>query len=656
MQELNAQQREAVEYTEGALLVFAGPGSGKTTVTAHRVAHIINTSLALPSEILAVTFTTKAAREMRQRIQGLLPAGSGQPTVRTFHSFCFQLLQRDGGALALVRPGFTVKFHLLDESDQKLIIRNCCRELNYAKHDITSFDDIKDRISAAKTRNQNPDEFAAQAKNEKDKRFAAIYKAYEAALRRENALDYDDLIGETVRLLNSHAPTLRAWSQRLKYILVDEYQDTNENQYRLIRLLAKGHGNVCVVGDDDQSIYSWRGANFTKILKFESDFPNAKTVHLNQNYRSSGNIVAMNRAVIETNRYRKDKELWTAFPPGHKVSVYTAPSADAEAAFVASAAEEFLRDNPTAHVGILYRAHTLSRKIEEAMRRRQLPYDITGGLSFYEYEEVKDTLAYLRVATDDSDSISLLRIINKPIRGIGPETVGKLQQYARDHNLNLREALERAHKPPALVALRHLISSLSGEAASPLPDLLDAIEARIKYRSWIQNHRGDLLPDDIERKLTNLRELRSMAMESVARGESTTEFLDNIALIETPEPGNKKARAHLMTAHRAKGLEFPLVFVTGLEDGMFPSTRAEDMEEERRVFYVAGSRAMAKLILTWAKSRVYQGKWQQSEASRFLREVPGHLIDWVGLAGFVHEEWEDDDRDDREDGRGADLA
>jgi DNA helicase-2/ATP-dependent DNA helicase PcrA len=639
LQGLNAQQREAVTQTEGPLLILAGAGSGKTRVITHRIAYIITQRHVPPSAVLAVTFTNKAAGEMRERVNALLsdvPLESS-PNVSTFHSFCVRLLRRDGEPLAKIRPGFTRRFSIYDDEDQLAIIKSAYRTLGLDEKEFMQYRAALSRISHSKNRNETPDDLYKKAVNKESEALAALFAEYEKALRNANALDFDDLLLEAVRLLRHDQPTRDAWNRRLSYVMIDEYQDTNRSQYELMRLLTEQHQNICVVGDEDQSIYSWRGADIRNILDFERDFPKAKVIRLEQNYRSTKNILAAAGAVVENNKARKGKKLWTESGAGDLLGLYAGFDAENEALFIADATEKYLASNPTDHVAVLYRTNSQSRQIEEALRRYGRKYNVVGGFSFYQRAEIKDTIAYLKLSVSNSDSVSLLRVINTPARGIGRTTVEQIEKYAREHGVNLWEAIERivedqqlsTRSQSSLVVFRNLVQELSLVASTAtLPDLTRFILDRTGYRRMLQQEKSP----DSEARVENLDELINAAAEAAERGEDVGDFLDHAALVADADAYDDKAPVTLMTLHNAKGLEFPLVFLSGLELGLFPHSRSMDseemLEEERRLCYVGMTRAEKRLVLTWARyrRRFGGGEQERSTPSWFLSEVPEHLI------------------------------
>jgi len=636
---LNEQQREAVMCTEGPLLILAGAGSGKTRVITHRIAYIVTARHVPPSAILAVTFTNKAAREMRGRVAALLEdAGlDSTPRLSTFHSFCVRLLRMDGDPLAKIRPGFTRRFIIYDEDDQLAIVKAAYRTLGLEEKEFMQYRAAISRISHSKSMKLAPADLYKQAANPETEKLASIFEQYEKALHAANALDFDDLLLEAVRLLRHDAATREAWNRRLGYVMVDEYQDTNRSQYELMRLLSESHRNVCVVGDEDQSIYSWRGADLRNILDFEHDFPNARTIRLEQNYRSTKNILAAAGAVVENNKARKGKKLWTDAVPGEMVGLYAGHDDRNEALFVADRIESHLAAHPGDQVAVLYRTNSQSRQIEEALRTYGRKYNIVGGFSFYQRAEIKDVVAYLKLAASNTDTASLLRVINTPARGIGRTTVEQIEQYAREHGRNLWESAERlidegqlsARSQSSLANFRNLIQELSLVAASsPLPDAIRFVLDRTGYRKMLdQEH-----TPESQTRIENLDELINAGAEAAESGKTLSDFLDEAALVSDADAFEETALVHLMTLHNAKGLEFPLVFLTGMEMGLFPHSRSMDseaaLEEERRLCYVGMTRARQRLVLTWAKYRRRFGGGEQTRStpSWFLGEIPARLI------------------------------
>jgi DNA helicase II / ATP-dependent DNA helicase PcrA len=645
---LNPRQREAVQHVEGPLLILAGAGSGKTRVITHRIAHLMSAHKVPGWAVLAVTFTNKAAGEMRDRVHSLVdPAGQSAPTVATFHSFCVRLLRRDGAPLSQVRRGFTPRFTIYDDDDQVSIIKGVYKQVGlddkFMQHRAAL-----SRISHAKSHKQSPEELAASATDPATERLAKVYELYQARLLESNALDLDDLLIEAVRLLQNDAPTRERLSRHYEFLMVDEYQDTNRSQYELMRLLTGENRNVCVVGDEDQSIYGWRGANIRNILDFERDFPGAVTIRLEQNYRSTKTILDAASAVVANNTERIGKWLWTESAAGEKVTLYEAPDAENEALFIADTIENRLARNPKDRVAVLYRTNAQSRQIEEALRRYGRKYIVVGGFSFYQRAEVKDIVAYLKVLVTPSDSVSLLRIINTPARGIGRTTIEQIEQYAQQHQLSLWVALERmleerafpGRADAALAAFHRMIEELSaGVESRPLRDTVKAVLEQTGYQKMLE----DEGTEEARNRLANLEELLNAAADSSERGESLRDFLDHAALQSDADTVDERATVSLLTMHNAKGLEFPIVFIAGLEEGLFPHSRSlvseSAMEEERRLCYVGMTRAEKKLYLSWARSRRRYGGGQPEPTihSRFLKEVPRALLDPVrGDQGHVN--------------------
>jgi ATP-dependent DNA helicase UvrD/PcrA len=644
---LNPRQREAVEHVEGPLLVLAGAGSGKTRVITHRVAHLMTACRVPGWAVLAVTFTNKAAGEMRDRVRSLVSTGpEGAPTVSTFHSFCVRLLRRDGAPLAALRPGFTSLFTIYDDDDQiavlKAVYRNLGLDDKFMQHRAAL-----SRISHAKSHKQSPEDMARAATDPTTTRLATVYERYQARLCESNALDFDDLLLEAVRLLAHDDQTRERLNRRYEFVMVDEYQDTNRSQYELMRLLTEDRKNICVVGDEDQSIYGWRGANIRNILDFERDFPGAITIRLEQNYRSTKTILEAASAVVAHNTERIGKWLWTEAGAGETITLYESPDSENEALWIADTVEKHLSRQPKQRVAILYRTNSQSRQIEEALRRYGRKYIVVGGFSFYQRAEVKDILAYLKVLVSPQDSISLLRIINTPARGIGRTTIEQMEQYALAHQLSLWSALERMleeHAFPgraeaALSAFHRMILDLSaGVETRPIADTLAEAIERTGYRKMLEEEGTE----DARSRLGNLDELLNAAADASERGEGLRDFLDHAALVSDADSADERVPVSLLTMHNAKGLEFPVVFIAGLEEGLFPHSRSLDsesaMEEERRLCYVGMTRAETKLYLSWARyrRRFGGGLPEVSLSSRFLKEVPANLIERVrGDQGHV---------------------
>ena len=634
--DLNPAQREAVTTTEGPLLVLAGAGSGKTRVITYRIAYLIEQHKARPDEILAVTFTNKAADVMRQRVEQLVPGSlAAAPWTSTFHSFCARLLRREAPLLGLPRD-----FSIYDDTDQERLARGLLKEFGEDDRAWTARG-VLERISRAKTAGRTPADWVASG-NPLERRQAELFRRYQEGLRAAHALDFDDLLLEAVRLLAEHPEARGRWQERFRYLLVDEYQDTNRPQYELLRWLAEAsesgkRPNLCVVGDEDQSIYGWRGADYGNIFRFEQDFPGARLILLEQNYRSTQPILDAATAVIQNNRSRKGKVLWSEEKTGSKTRVYEAADAEAEAQFVAERLWQYRRQAPLQHLAVLYRTNAQSRLYEEALRRLDLPYRLVGGFSFYKRAEVRDLLAYVRAARNPLDTQSLLRILNVPPRGIGSATVEALLAYARDHTLPLAEALELEGNE-RVQKFRELLESLCGALATKsFPEALEFILEASGYERWLEEQGTP----EAEDRRENLRELIAAAEDSEARGETPGDFLDRAALVSDADDYDASAAITLMTLHSAKGTEFDVVFLVGLEEGLFPHSRSldtdADLEEERRLCYVGMTRAKRELFLVragWRRAWGGEGNGE-TEPSRFLLEVPESLVERLGPGAAV---------------------
>lgn len=662
LSQLNPQQREAVTSSDGPLLILAGAGSGKTRVIAHRIAYLIAERSVWPRNILAVTFTNKAAEEMRKRVTKLiegLEIGSA-PLISTFHGLCVRILRRDIEAL---NAGYTRSFTIYDQDDTVRLTRNSIRDLGMDDKQLTPRS-VQSTISAAKNRGEDAESFAARAHfiDERRASIARVFQLYEERLHKNNALDFDDLLIKTVRLLRDVAEVRERYNDRFRYLLVDEYQDTNQLQFGLIRLLTEKQQNICVVGDPDQSIYRWRGADITNILKFEEHFPSAKVIRLEENYRSTQNILDLASGVIKHNIERKEKALWTQNPAGEKIRYYQALDAESEARFVAGKIQEHLRSNPDLRAAVLYRTNSQSRVFEEAMRRAGLAYNIVGGFSFYERMEVRDIISYLKLAMNPHDSIALQRVINTPPRGIGKMTLDEIENRTRELGISHWDAIsdliadERRLSARAIAALANfqrivnqlavkveqiLFTNAGGpssedesesriESASPVSDLVKAAILDTGYENALKSENSD----EAEGRLENLQELVNAAVDYDEQGaEGLRDFIDHSALVADTDQYKADVPVTLMTAHSAKGLEFPLVFLVGLEDGLFPHSRslsdASDIEEERRLAYVAMTRAERFLYVTHAVKRRVYGEELASEPSQFLNEMPLELIEDV---------------------------
>ena len=574
---------------------------------------------------------------MRQRVTSLVGESDwkSRPQVSTFHSFCVRLLRRQGGALAGIRPGFTRTFNIYDEDNQLALVKSIYKQFGLDEK-FLQYRTALSRISNSKCQKKTPAEMYQAAKDPAGSRLASIYEQYEGRLRQANALDFDDLLLEAVRLLQHDVETRRRLSQDLQFLLIDEYQDTNRNQYELIRLLADTHDNVCAVGDEDQSIYGWRGADIRNILDFERDYPNAVVIRLEQNYRSTKNILESASAVVANNKERKGKWLWTEAGEGEKIGLYEAWDGENEALFIADTIQTLLGRQPEARVAVLYRTNFQSRQIEEALRRYGRKYLVVGGFSFYQRAEIKDLLAYLKALVSPQDSINLLRIVNVPARGIGKTTVDHLESFALENGLSVWSAMGRlldegkfpTRASAALRVFVELIEELSADISTrSLADTLRQVVDRTGYRKMLE---ADPSPES-ESRLANIEELLNAAAEASERGEGPTEFLDHAALVAQSDDLDESAQVSLLTIHNAKGLEFPIVFLSGMEEGLFPHSRSIQspgmLEEERRLCYVGMTRAQQRLYVTWARSRRRFGGGSPEPClpSRFLREIPDKL-------------------------------
>ncbi|MBX9599931.1 MAG: UvrD-helicase domain-containing protein [Bryobacteraceae bacterium] len=635
---LNPQQRQAVEHVEGPLLLLAGAGSGKTRVITHRIAHLVTAHRVPGPAVLAVTFTNKAAGEMRDRVEKLLGGASyGLPEVSTFHSFCVRLLRREGAPLAAIRPGFTTRFNIYDDDDQIALLKQAYRALGLDEK-FMPYRTALSRISHAKSNHTAPEDMARNAQDPLTQRLASVYERYEGGLRQANALDFDDLLLEAVRLLRHSAEVRDRLNWRIEFLMVDEYQDTNRSQYELMRLVSQERKNICVVGDEDQSIYGWRGADIRNILDFEKDFPDARVIRLEQNYRSTKNILEAASAVVANNKERKGKWLWTDSGEGDRIGLYEALDGENEALWIADTIERHMDRNPDERIAVLYRTNFQSRQIEEALRRHRRRYIVVGGFSFYQRAEVKDILCYLRALASPHDSIALLRILNVPARGIGKTTIEQIEAQAAQNQLSLWDAIARMLEEGALPgraeaavgAFRRMMEELAGESgAKPLNDFVRGVMERSGYEKMLA---ADESPD-AESRMENLNELVNAAAEAAERGETLADFLDHAALVADADQVDERAPVSLLTVHNAKGLEFPVVFLAGLEEGLFPHSRSLNsesmLEEERRLCYVGMTRAQKKLYLSCARyrRRFGGGPAEPSLRSRFLREVPATLVE-----------------------------
>ena len=716
LDQLNPQQREAVETIRGPLLILAGAGSGKTRVITYRIVHLMENCGVSPDSILAVTFTNKAAQQMADRVEALAGSRSlAKPLISTFHSFCLRVLRRDIERLNLPGlPAYSRSFTVYDESDQLQLVKRSLKQLQLDDKTLTPRS-VLSRISWAKNQMMDAQDVFLNSRSPDGEKVAQVFALYQKELRKSNALDFDDLLLESLRLMKSFSEVREHYNHRFRHILIDEYQDTNRPQYELMLQLAGAGHNICVVGDEDQSIYSWRGAEIRNILEFESDFPETKVIRLEQNYRSTKAILQAASSVVSNNIHRKGKVLWTERDEDSRIGFYRAPDGDSEAMFVADAIRRYVRaeqgEGREPSVAILYRTNSQSRLFEEALRRYQFDYQVIGGFSFYERAEVKDMLSYLRLIHNLDDSTALLRIINNPPRGVGDSTLELLERLALETGTSvwrvLLDAVKNKLAPArALSALRNfaeiildaramlegkLVARLQGSAVAerqpyfaepspaddgddtsfdfspfapdgapegvedestevaqaavpgfPAPGDPASISQLLKFiidrTGYIKRLEAEETPEAMAR-IENLQELANAAQEAREREETLGEFLDHAALVNANDQFQSAVQISLMTLHAAKGLEFPLVFLVGMEEGLLPHSRTfnfpDQLEEERRLCYVGMTRAMNRLILTTAAyRRRYGGDMPVSSIpSRFLEEVPPHLLEDMGDTG-----------------------
>ncbi|TCT18921.1 ATP-dependent DNA helicase PcrA [Melghiribacillus thermohalophilus] len=633
---LNQQQKEAVRHTDGPLLIMAGAGSGKTRVLTHRIAYLLHEKDVAPRNILAITFTNKAAREMKERVHKLVGHEAEEIWMSTFHSLCVRILRRD-----IDRIGIDRNFSILDASDQLSVVKQVLKDLNL---DPKKWDPraLLSRISSAKNELKDPEQFAQETGDYFDQIALKVYKQYQQTLLKNQSLDFDDLIMQTIQLFKRVPEVLSYYQRRFQYIHVDEYQDTNHAQYQLVKMLAERYQNLCVVGDSDQSIYRWRGADIQNILSFEEDYPDARVILLEQNYRSTKKILEAANHVIERNTSRKPKKLWTSNEDGEWIQYYQATTENDEAMYVADQIEKLRREKGWSYrdMAVLYRTNAQSRAIEEVFVKAGIPYQMVGGTKFYDRKEIKDLLAYLRLIANPNDDISFQRVVNVPKRGIGKTSMDKLSTYAQNHELSLFEAVSEAE---------HI--GLSKKAANSLMDFQQMI------KNWNQMQEYLSITEMVEEVLekTGYEEMlkREKTLESVSRLENIEEFktvtnrfeeenddktliafLTDLALIsdiDQMDDENDDDKVVMMTLHSAKGLEFPAVFLIGMEENIFPHSRSlmddDEMEEERRLAYVGITRAEKLLYLTHAQMRTLYGRTNTNPLSRFIEEIPEALIE-----------------------------
>mgnify|MGYP005929332397 FL=1 len=643
---LNPAQREAVEKTEGPVLILAGAGSGKTRVLTTRIGHLIEDKGVQPANILAITFTNKAANEMRERVEETLESDASDMWISTFHSCCVRILRKD-----INRIGYNRSFVIYDSADQVTLVKDCLKELNL-NDKVFEPKMIISTISGAKDKLYDPKQFKAMHMNDnRISKIADVYALYQDRLKRNSALDFDDLIFKTVELLKSDKEVLDYYRNRFKYIMVDEYQDTSKAQYELIKILAKEHQNICVVGDDDQSIYGWRGADIRNILEFEKDYDDVHVVKLEQNYRSTQIILDAANTVISNNIERKRKRLWSEKKDGELIKIQVAQDEIEESDFVADMIAKISREQNRSYkdFAVLYRANAQSRSVEDALNRSQIPYNIYGGTKFYERKEIKDLIAYLRVIQNPQDDISIKRIINVPRRGIGLRTIEKIEDRASLKQESIYSVLidietNSEISTKARNSISEFVDNVIGTLRTmrevyPVSKLIEKVIESIDYYGYIDElYKGD--KEEAEERKDNVKEFISVAMEFEQNSEEKDleTFLTGVALTSESSEEEEIDKVSLMTIHTSKGLEFPVVFIVGMEDGLFPIARAvrsmsdSEIEEERRLCYVGITRAKEILYLTLTQKRTLYGKTNPSIASRFMEELPKECIERLNSA------------------------
>jgi DNA helicase-2/ATP-dependent DNA helicase PcrA len=651
LKDLNKEQREAVLHTDGPLLILAGAGSGKTRVLTHRIAYLIREKGVYPGSILAITFTNKAAREMKERIENILGELAENIWVSTFHSACVRILRRD-----IEKLGYDRSFVIFDSADQQTVVKDCLKELNLNEKNYPP-KSVIEMIGKAKDEMIDAADYTKMyASDYRMSKIAKIYELYQKKLKQNNALDFDDIIALTIKLFTDNPPVLEYYQRKFKYILVDEYQDTNTAQYSLISMLAQANKNLCVVGDDDQSIYGWRGANIRNILDFEKEFKNCKVIKLEQNYRSTQTILEAANNVIKNNCGRKNKSLWTDNAEGCKIQIYTGENEHDEALYVANEIMKLSRQEGKEYkdFAILYRINAQSRVLEEALVKAGVPYRIFGGLRFYDRKEIKDVMAYLRVIQNPSDDIALKRIINVPKRGIGNATLSAAEEIAGQRGCSIFSIISSASEIPELqrAASRlqnfvHLISRLRAlKDTVKVSELIETVTEQTGILKELQEEKTV----ESETRIENIKELVSVALEFEARSSATAgkpsdgfdelieegqgleAFLSHTSLVSDIDNLNEENNSVvLMTLHSAKGLEFPVVFMIGMEEGVFPGYRSmfdeNEIEEERRLCYVGMTRAKEKLYMTNTFHRTLFGNTSYNKVSRFIKEIPDELVE-----------------------------
>ncbi len=631
---LNDKQKEAVLSTEGPCLVIAGAGSGKTKVLTHKIAYLMQEKNVKPWSILAITFTNKAANEMKERVENLVGDVAKDMWIGTFHSICVRILRR-----YIDRIGFTSSFIIFDSSDQRTLVKQCLKQLNI---DDKMLNDraVLSEISNAKNEMLEPDAYKLRTNNEiRKETIAKVYELYQKRLRENNAIDFDDIINYTIRILSENPDVLEYYSNKFEYVLVDEYQDTNKAQFTLVSILAALHGNITVVGDNDQGIYSFRGADITNILNFEKDFPGTKIIKLEQNYRCTQNILDAANAVIKNNETKYEKKLWTENGKGGMITVFRGNDEYDEANFIVENINKLRREEYMTYndFAILYRMNSQSRSIEDILRRENVPYKIIGGLKFYERKEIKDTIAYLRLIQNPSDNLSLTRIINEPKRGIGKTSLDNVQQIAMQSETSMYDVIKRADEfglNRVFANSREFVSQIEELRAKKdnikISDLIKETLNKTGYTKALE----DEDTTEAETRLENIEEFLTVAMEFEEQmaENSLEEFLEGITLSsDLDNADDQEDSVTLMTLHSAKGLEFPVVFLVGMEEGIFPGYKSigepKELEEERRLCYVGITRAKQNLFISCARQRTIFGSTSCNQVSRFVKEIPKELMD-----------------------------
>ena len=650
LDELNPMQRKAVEKTEGPCLVIAGAGSGKTKVLTYKVAYLIQQKDVKPWNILAITFTNKAANEMKERVTALVGDQINDIWLGTFHSICVRILRR-----FIDRLGFDTSFVIFDTTDQKTLVKNCLKDLNIDNKMFTE-KSVLNEISNAKNEMIEPDEYEEKFGSDYRKKVIGnIYHLYQQRLKENNAIDFDDIINFTIKILQNNADVIEYFSEKFKYILVDEYQDTNKSQFTLVSLLASRYGNVTAVGDNDQSIYSFRGADITNILNFERDFPGTEIIKLEQNYRCTGNILKAANAVIKHNDAKYEKKLWTENEEGKLPSIYCGEDEYQEASYIVTQINHLKREEyfKNSDFAILYRMNSQSRAIEDILRREDIPYKIIGGLKFYERKEIKDTISYLRLVANQSDNLSFQRIINEPKRGVGKTSLEKIDQISKENNISYYEVIKEADKyiPKIYEATRQFVNTI--EELKSLEISVSEIITKVLKMSGYTDALKNENTIEAESRIQNIEELITVAneFEKEAADKSLVEFLNSISLSsDTDNIEETDDMVTLMTLHSAKGLEYPVIFLVGMEEGIFPGYQSmmdeTELEEERRLFYVGITRAKQYLYLTFAKKRTIFGSTSYNPPSRFIKEIPKDLLD--GYDDAMMQKKKQDDFEDSE--------